>query len=289
MATRNGEDPDAGRPSTPRDAQSATQSRLARLDAMLDLPMALLGLVWLAAIVAELVTTPPGWVRNLGLVIWGVFLVEFALRFFVSSDRSAFLRANWLSLVALALPALNGLRALRALRALQSLRVARVVAAFGRFKSELASLMRQHGLGYVLILTVIVTFAGAAAMYGAERDTHDAGFRSYADALWWTAMLITTIGSQHWPETGEGRVLALLLAGYSLGVLGYITAALSAFLIGRDGAKTSAEASRMRSLDMLHDEVAQLARQLDRLARPPEARPPGASEREPREPGERRV
>ena len=97
---------------------------------------------------------------------------------------------------------------------------------------------------------MLVTFAGAAGMYGAEHgDNGDSGFHNYADALWWTAMLITTIGSQYWPITGEGRIVALLLSGYALGVLGYMTAALSAFLIGRDPVK-AARSSPVRARSM---------------------------------------
>jgi hypothetical protein len=33
---------------------------------------------------------------------------------------------------------------------------------------------------------------------------HEA-FDSYGDALWWTATIITTLGSQYWPATAAGR------------------------------------------------------------------------------------
>ena len=49
-----------------------------------------------------------------------------------------------------------------------------------------------------------------------------------------TAMLMTTIGSQYWPVTMAGRVLCFLLSMYSLGVFGYITAALASFFVGQD-------------------------------------------------------
>ena len=94
--------------------------------------------------------------------------------------------------------------------------------------------MRRRGFGYVAVLTVIVTFAGAAGMYAFERDAPGGGFDSYWTALWWTAMVVTTMGSEYWPKTPDGRVLCLLLAIYAFSVFGYVTAALASFFVGRD-------------------------------------------------------
>ena len=47
-------------------------------------------------------------------------------------------------------------------------------------------------------------------------------------------MLLTTIGSEYWPQTPEGRLLTFLLSLYSLGILGYITATLASFFVEKD-------------------------------------------------------
>jgi voltage-gated potassium channel len=60
------------------------------------------------------------------------------------------------------------------------------------------------------------------------------GFHSYSDAVWWTAMLMTTIGSQYWPVTTAGRALCFFLSMFSLGVFGYITAALASFFVDHE-------------------------------------------------------
>ena len=49
-------------------------------------------------------------------------------------------------------------------------------------------------------------------------------------------MLLTTIGSEYWPESPEGRVLTFLLSLYSLGILGYITATLASLFVEKDRA-----------------------------------------------------
>lgn len=80
------------------------------------------------------------------------------------------------------------------------------------------------------MLTVLITFIGAAGMYDFERP----GLNSYWDALWWTSMIMTTIGSDYWPKTAEGRVLALMLSIYAFSIFGYITAAFASLLVGKD-------------------------------------------------------
>jgi voltage-gated potassium channel len=94
---------------------------------------------------------------------------------------------------------------------------------------------RRRGLGYLLMLTVVITATGAAGMYRFELDAPGGpGFPDYTSALWWTAMLLTTMGSDYWPQTAEGRILCLLLAIYALAVFGYLTAAVAAYFVGRD-------------------------------------------------------
>ena len=56
---------------------------------------------------------------------------------------------------------------------------------------------------------------GAGGMLAFEPAAEvEGGFESYGDALWWTAMLLVTMGSEFWPRTPEGRILCFLLALY---------------------------------------------------------------------------
>jgi voltage-gated potassium channel len=251
------------------DHGSSLQERAERLDEWLEVPLALLGLVWLGVIIVELWSGASGWTQWLSFGIWGIFLVEFAVRFVVAADKLEFLQAHRLDAASLVVPVLRvftALRVLRAFTAFRSVQLMGLVTTFGKVKDATRRLVRESGHRYVPVLTVLVTFGGAAGMYGFEGGPHSEGFETYGDALWWTAMLITTIGSQYWPTTSEGRVLALLLSGYSLGVLGYITAALSSFLIGSRAAPQRQAASDERALEALRGDIAQLAAEVQRLA-----------------------
>ena len=90
----------------------------------------------------------------------------------------------------------------------------------------------------------------------------EGGFSSYGEALWWTAMLLTTMGSEFWPRTGEGRVLCFLLSLYGFAVFGYITASFASFFVGRDAADAEAEVAGARDLAAVREEIAALRGEL---------------------------
>jgi voltage-gated potassium channel len=135
--------------------------------------------------------------------------------------------------------------------------------------------MSRRGFGYALLLTVLVTFVGAAGMYAFERDPAGGrGLNDYGTALWWTAMLFTTMGSEYWPQTAEGRVLCLLLAVYAFAVFGYVTATIATFFIGRDADDARGEVAGQKSIDALQREVRELSALVRQLSARPASPPP---------------
>ena len=118
----------------------------------------------------------------------------------------------------------------------------------------LGTSLSRRGFGYVIALTILVTFTGAAGMYAFE-SVVPGGLNSYGEALWWTAMVLTTMGSQHWPQTVEGRVLCVFLALYAFAVFGYVTATLATFFIGRDAENDDAKLGGAKQLAALREDI----------------------------------
>lgn len=239
---------------------------LRELDEWLTLPMACLSLAWLAIVVWELVSGTTELLETVGLVIWIIFIAEFLIRLALAPDKSRFLKSNWLTMVALLVPALRlfrALSALRAARALRGLRLVRIVGTANRSMNALKVTLRRRGFGYVAGLTMLVILLGAAGMLNFEnaRDI-SGGFDSYGRALWWTGMLVATVGTDFWPHTTEGRVLAMLLAVYGLAVFGYIAATFASFFIGRDAEQPSGPVAGHRELKRLIGEVQALRAEL---------------------------
>ncbi|TCJ38994.1 potassium channel family protein [Parafrankia sp. BMG5.11] len=242
------------------------------LDDWLRAPMLMLSLAWLALIVIDLTGETSPLLGNLAVVIWIIFIAEFVIRFVLAPRKRAFLKRNWLTLIALIVPALRLFRALAILRAARGLRLIRIVTTANRSMRALQATLRRRQFGYVTALTGLVIALGAAGMLNFEPASEvEGGFAGYWDALWWTAMLLTTIGSQFWPVTTEGRVLALLLSIYGLAVLGYLTATIASFFIGRDAEDHDAPVAGAAELAELKAEVAALRRAIESSR----ATPPG--------------
>lgn len=246
---------------------------LRTLEDWLETPLVVLGLVWLVILVAELLIGENEVLTTAAAFIWIVFIVDFLVRLILAPRKIAYFRQNWITAVALVLPAFRVLRigrVIRALRAARGLQLARLLTSVNRGMGALSQTMERRGARYVVALTTVVIFTGAAGMYAFERSVPREGFDSYAESLWWTAMLLTTIGSEHWPATPEGRALALFLSIYALGVLGYITATLASFFVGRDAEAESGEVAGEAALESIRAELAGLRAEV-RALRPPHA------------------
>jgi voltage-gated potassium channel len=229
--------------------------------------MVLLSLMWLGIVVWELVSGTSALLGTLGTAIWAVFILEFLLRFALAPAKLPFLKSNWLTIVALAVPALRlfrALRVLRAARALRSVRLVRIVGTANRSMNALRSTLARRGFIYVAGLTALVVTLGAAGMLSFEGAAEvEGGFANYWQALWWTAMLVTSIGSEFWPQSTEGRLLTLLLSLYGLAVFGYITATLASFFVGRDAEEKSGPVAGSADLKALIAEVKSLRVELE--------------------------
>ena len=217
---------------------------LRELEAWLETPMLVLSGVWLVLLVVELGWGGPPLVQTAGMVIWGVFVLEFLLRLALAPRKLIFIGHNLITLVALVVPAFRLLRVARVLRFARFARFARfgrgatlvrVVGGANRSMNALRRSMGRRGFGYVMALTLVICLLGAMGMRIFEAGgPNGEAFDSYGDALWWTAMILTTMGSQAWPATAEGRILALLLSVYAFAVFGYVAAALASFFVGKD-------------------------------------------------------
>jgi voltage-gated potassium channel len=235
---------------------------LSQINALFDFPLLLLSILWLILIIIDFVYGLSPFLQNLSLVIWGIFIIDFLIELSIAPNKKNYLNQNWIVVLSLFLPGLRVLRLFSGLKIIKfanlarSFNLARILSSFNRSIRTARQTLRQRGLRYVLFLTTLITFLGAAGMYDFERS----GLRSYWDAVWWTAMIMTTIGSDYWPKTVEGRILALLLSIYAFSIFGYITAALASLLIGEEKEASSKEIAELRM------EVQNLSNEIRRLS-----------------------
>jgi len=255
------------------------QESLRQLTEWLELPMVVLGFAWLVLLVIELIWGLGPVLQGIGTLIWIVFVLEFLVKLILAPRKVSYLRSQWLAVVSLLVPALRVFRAvrflqvLRAARATRGLRLLRLISSLNRGMGALRASMGRRGFGYVAALTLVVTLVGAAGMYAFENNNADGrGLKNYGTALWWTAMVMTTMGSEYWPQTPEGRVLCLVLATYAFAMFGYVTATLATFFVGRDAESKGAEVAGAKSIEALRAEIQALRSDLQaQIHTPPDS------------------
>lgn len=219
--------------------------------------------------------------------------MEFLIEFAVAPHKRAYLRRNWFSALSLLFPAFRAFHAVRALHALRFARVihpgamARLVTGLNWGFRSVRTTLGRRGIGHAAGLTVLVLFTAAAAILALERPTAlraagihgvqpTSGITSYADAVWWSAMMLTTFGSDYSPQTAGGRTVAWILSVFALVVFGYITANITTAFLERETRDIEAElegeagfsAEENTALRALAAEVAALREEVARARQP---------------------
>jgi voltage-gated potassium channel len=253
-------------------------SVLRDLEDWLEWPMIALAVIWFTLFILEVTRGLGPFLSGLTIAIWIAFILEFALRLFLAPERTAFLRSNWLTIIALFVPALRvlrvfaSLRAVQAVRLLRGTRLVRSIASVNRGMRALGATMRRRGIGYVITLTTLVVLLGAAGILGLEAGANDR-LNTFSDALWWAAMMMTTMGSDAWPVTAEGRLLAVLMAVYAFTIFGYVTATLATYFVGQDAESRDTAIASEESIQALRRELVSLKEQLGGLTAGGERKP----------------
>ena len=248
-----------------------------------DRPMIVLAMIWLVLLILDFTSGLSPFLSGLSNVIWVLFILDFLLKFTIAPKKLQYLKEGWLTAISLMIPALRvfrifqALRILRAVRVTRSLTMVRLFSSVNRGMKALRNTFSRRGFGYAVALTLIVTMAGAAGMLQfespasireaglVEEAAQGAGLENYGDSLWWTGMIMTTLGSEYWPVTGEGRILAWLLSLYGLAIFGYITATVASHFITQDTGTEEARAATARDAEMLREELALMRSQMERL------------------------
>jgi voltage-gated potassium channel len=247
-------------------AHTVARNRLLlKVEKVLEGPMIFLGFVWLVLLIIEFINGFNRILETISTVIWVIFICDFVLKFILAPKKLLFLQKNSLTAVSLVIPALRLLRIfrfIRLLRIFRGTRLIKVIASLNRGMKSLNATMGRRGFGYVMALTVAVILAGAAGMYAFESE----GFSSYGGSVWWTTMLVITVGTDFWPSSVEGKILCTLLSLYGFAVFGYITATLASFFVGRDAQSDQTSIARSTDIEALKLEIRELKQLINQWA-----------------------
>jgi voltage-gated potassium channel len=193
------------------------------------------------------------------LIVWALFVADYAAGLWVAPDRRRFVKGHLLELVAI-LP-IDFLRAARALRVLRLIRVLRLGIVFGRTYRTLGGILGTNGLGRAIVAISIVILLAGLAIWTVEPEIGSPG-----DGLWWAFVTATTVGyGDISPASAGGRLIALVLMTIGIGLIGLVTGSVATFFLRGGIDERAVESPHITHLRSLLDRWSDLSAS-DRMA-----------------------
>lgn len=184
------------------------------------------GLAYLVAyswrVIADLDGTARTIATTVVFVTWAMFIVDYLVRLMLAEDRRTWFRTHLAALTFALIPVLRLVRLLRVITLMPGLR------------TTAGGVLRTRILVYGAGASAILVYIASLAVLEAERHAPDADITSFAIALWWSCVTVTTTGfGDYVPVTDAGRWVGvgLMLGGVALA--GVITATLASWVLER--------------------------------------------------------
>ncbi|HRJ20633.1 MAG TPA: potassium channel family protein [Bryobacteraceae bacterium] len=218
-----------------------------KLNAGLEILVMMAAMATIPVVVLEGRGMGSQWTELANWVIWFCFLIALFVGTLQSENRLAHLRRHPIDLlvVILSFPMLPELLALsRMARFTRLLRVVRVVVTSLRSMRALKATIGRRELLYVGSLCVVLVVTASITLVVLEPETVGG---SFANALWWSAVTVTTVGyGDISPTTTISRVAAIVIMLAGLGVISTLSASIAAYFIDQ---------GKQSELDQLHERL----------------------------------
>ena len=200
--------------------------RLRRFEERAEWPMAAAAVTFLVGYTVQVIVQPHGsWSTATNFVMsvaWGIFVLDYAARLCLASDRRRWFVRHLLDLAVVALPLFRPLRLFRLL-----FLIAVIEKAIGQA-------IRGRVILYTASGAVLLMYACSLSILQVERARPGASIKTFGDALWWALETVTTVGyGDKSPHTTLGKLIAATLMIGGIGVVSLITASLASWIVER--------------------------------------------------------
>ena len=212
-------------------------------------PMFVASVLYLLAFAAPIMSTRiqepyDGYLNIIQLILWGLFAADYCIRLYLAPRRLYFITHNLMNLAIVLLPAWRIVSFLAMIHLTTNRQYKRL--------SELAVKL----FGYTAIFIIMF----ALAIYSVESSEPGAMIRDLPTAYWWTFTTLATVGyGDVYPITGIGRVIAVVVMLYGVGMVAVATGALASWIIEKIGGREEQEYPATKAdVDDLRQEISEL-------------------------------
>lgn len=212
-------------------------------------PMFVASVLYLLAFAAPIMSTRiqepyDGYLNILQLILWGLFAADYCIRLYLAPRCLYFITHNLMNLAIVLLPAWRIVSFLAMIHLTTNRQYKRL--------SELGVKL----FGYTAIFIIMF----ALAIYSVESSEPGAMIRDLPTAYWWTFTTLATVGyGDVYPITGIGRVIAVVVMLYGVGMVAVATGALASWIIEKIGGREEQEYPATKAdVDDLRQEISEL-------------------------------
>lgn len=225
------------------------EKNLAAWEERSSTPMFVASVLYLLAYAAPIMSTRiqepyDGYLNVIQMILWGLFAADYCIRLYLAPRRLYFITHNLMNLAIVLLPAWRIVSFLAMIHLTANRQYKRL--------SELAVKL----FGYTAIFIIMF----ALAIYSVESSEPGAMIRDLPTAYWWTFTTLATVGyGDVYPVTGIGRVIAVVVMLYGVGMVAVATGALASWIIEKIGGREEQEYPATKAdVDDLRQEISEL-------------------------------
>ena len=225
------------------------EKNLAAWEERSSTPMFVASVLYLLAFAAPIMSTRiqepyDAYLNIIQLILWGLFAADYCIRLYLAPRRLYFITHNLMNLAIVLLPAWRIVSFLAMIHLTTNRQYKRL--------SELGVKL----FGYTAIFIIMF----ALAIYSVESSAPGAMIRDLPTAYWWTFTTLATVGyGDVYPITGIGRVIAVVVMLYGVGLVAVATGALASWIIEKIGGREEQEYPATKAdVDDLRQEISEL-------------------------------
>jgi voltage-gated potassium channel len=168
-------------------------------------------------------------------IISGIFFIDFCLSFKRAEKKLSYMKWGWIDLLA-SIPTIDLFRYGKLAR------VFRIITLLKAFKSVrhlvgALKMNKRKSIVYILAISSLsLCIFSSVLILSFEGQLSQSNIKNIYDAIWWTFVTITSVGyGDHYPVSGEGRVLASILMLFGVGVFSSLSGLFVSYLLDKDG------------------------------------------------------
>ena len=176
---------------------------------------------------------------RIDFLICMIFLIDFSVNLWQAPGRAVyfFKQGGWLDLLG-AIPTMLGLPWTSLFRLARLNRLVGIVNYLqgkgrGAVLKETRQASAQTALLTMLIAAFVLITVASLSILWLERDAPGADIKTGRDAFWWAIVTITTVGyGDYVPVTNFGRILAIGLMVFGVGIFAVLTSFVATSVMG---------------------------------------------------------